>query len=62
MKIGREQLAQLLREQGRHAEAERAERELPAAVDTSVEHDLDLLEGLGLDPLETVKHFTITPR
>ena len=47
MLIGKRQVVHILRDQGRKAEADRAERELPVEVDTV--HDADLLRELGVD-------------
>jgi hypothetical protein len=51
--VSKDQILALLREEGDHDAAARADRELPDEVD--VERDAGLLEGLGLDPKEALQ-------
>ena len=50
MEIPKEQILDLLRQQGDHDKAGQAEQELPDKVDT--ERDSGLLAKLGIDPQE----------
>jgi hypothetical protein len=53
MNIDKEQILQLLRQQGDDAKAQQADQELPGQVDT--DRDAGLLSKFGLDPMELVK-------
>lgn len=53
MQVNKDRILEMLREQGDHDTAARADRELPDEVD--VERDAGLLEGLGLDPKEVLQ-------
>ncbi len=55
MRITRERIVEMLRDQGDADRASRAERELPDEVD--VERDGGVLDGLGLDPKELLQRF-----
>ncbi len=50
MKIDKDPIVNLLREQGHHQKADRADRELPGQVDH--EEHAGLLGQLGVDPKE----------
>ena len=56
MKLDKNAIVDLLREQGQHEHADRASRDLPDDVDHE-EHS-GLLGGLGLDPQDLVKRVT----
>ena len=53
MNIDKEQILQLLRQQGDDDKAQQADQELPGQVDT--DRDAGLLSKFGLDPMELVK-------
>jgi hypothetical protein len=53
MNIDKDQILQLLRQQGDDAKAQQADQELPGQVDT--DRDAGLLSKFGLDPMELVK-------
>jgi len=53
MNIDKEQILQLLRQQGDDDRAQQADQELPGQVDT--DRDAGLLSKFGLDPMELVK-------
>ena len=55
MRLTRERIVEMLRDQGDADRASRAERELPDEVD--VERDRTVLEQLGLDPKEVLQRF-----
>ena len=55
MQIDKETILNLLREQGKTDEAQRAEQELPDQVDT--DRDGDLLERFGIDPQDLLGRF-----
>lgn len=50
MSIDKAQIVQLLRSRGEDEKASQAEADLPDEVDTG--QDADLLEALGIDPVE----------
>ena len=52
MQIDKQQILDLLREQGKHDQAKQAHRDLPDRVDTD-QHS-DMLEKLGLDPQDLI--------
>ena len=52
MQFDKSQVLELLRSQGKHSQADQAEGELPAQVDT--ERDAGLLARLGLTPPEII--------
>jgi hypothetical protein len=53
MQVNKDRILEMLREQGDHDTAARADRELPDEVD--IERDEGRLEGLGLDPKELLQ-------
>jgi len=53
MQVNKDRILEMLREQGDHDTAARADRELPDEVD--IEGDEGRLEGLGLDPKELLQ-------
>jgi hypothetical protein len=53
MQIDKNQILELLRNQGDDAKAQQADQELPGQVDT--DRDAGLLSKFGLDPMELVK-------
>ena len=55
MEIAREQALEFVRSRAGEDGLPRAEQELPAHIDT--ERDAELLNGLGVDPLEVVSQF-----
>ena len=52
MQIPKEQILDLLRQQGKSDQVEQADKELPGQVDT--DRDAGLLSKFGLDPAELV--------
>ncbi len=56
MQIDKETVLNVLREQGRPDEAERARQELPDQVDT--DRDAGLLERFGIDPQDLLSRVT----
>ncbi len=55
MEIAREQVLEFVRSRGGQDGLLRVEQELPAHIDN--ERDAELLNGLGVDPLEVVSQF-----
>jgi hypothetical protein len=55
LEIAREQVLEFVRSRAGDDGLARAEQELPARIDT--ERDAELLDGLGVDPLEVVSQF-----
>lgn len=55
MKIDKEMIISLLREQGNHSQADQAENELPGQVDPA--QDAGLLSKLGINPQELIAKF-----
>ena len=53
MQIDKNQILELLRNQGDDTKAQQADQELPGQVDT--DRDAGLLAKFGLDPMELVK-------
>jgi hypothetical protein len=53
MNIDKNQILELLRSQGDHDKAQRADQELPDQVDT--DRDSGLLSKFGIDPMDLVK-------
>lgn len=58
MQIDKQQIIDLLKQQGDQGKAEEADRELPQQVDTDNEEDKNLLERLGVNPMDLLKRFT----
>ena len=56
MQIDKNVILQLLRQRGDHQNADQADKELPAQVDT--DQHASLLERFGLDPNELLGRFT----
>jgi DNA-binding protein H-NS len=52
MEIPKEQILDLLRQQGKHDQASQAQQELPDQVDT--DQHADLLAKFGIDPTELI--------
>lgn len=55
MRLTRETIVEMLRDQGEADRAIRAERELPDEID--IERDQGVLDELGLDPKELLQRF-----
>lgn len=56
MQIPKEQILQLLQQQGDQGKAQQADQELPGQVDT--EQHAGLLQKLGIDPQQLIAQFT----
>ncbi|HEU4450743.1 MAG TPA: hypothetical protein VFR63_12280 [Gaiellaceae bacterium] len=56
MEIDKDTILGLLRERGQTQEADQAEQELPAQVDT--ERDAGMLKKFGIDPGDLLSRFT----
>ena len=56
MQIPKEQILQLLQQQGDQGKAQQADQELPSQVDT--EQHAGLLQKLGIDPQQLIAQFT----
>lgn len=52
MQLDKQQIIQMLREQGEHAKADQAEQQLPDQVDH--EEHKNLLQQIGVDPHELI--------
>lgn len=52
MQLDKQQIIQMLREQGEHAKADQAEQQLPDQVDH--EEHKNLLQQIGVDPQELI--------
>jgi hypothetical protein len=59
MEIDKQQILQVLRDQGRDAHADQADQALPDKVDT--EEHAGLLSNFGLDPHELIQKLTDGP-
>lgn len=57
MKIDKDQIINMLRDRGDEQEASQAEQELPNQVDTDDAEHQNLLERLGIDPMELAQRF-----
>jgi hypothetical protein len=55
MQIDKAQIIEMLRQQGKNDQAEKADQELPDQVDT--DQHADLLQRFGLDPKELLGRF-----
>lgn len=57
MKLDKDQIVGFLQDKGESQKAKDADEELPQKVDTDKKEDADLLEKLGIDPMELAKKF-----
>ena len=57
MKLDKEQIIGFLKDKGEDQKAKDADHELPQKVDTDKQEDKNLLEKLGIDPMELAKNF-----
>ena len=57
MRIDKDQIIGVLKDQGEDKKAKDADRELPQKVDTEKQEDANLLQKLGIDPMELAKQF-----
>lgn len=57
MKLDKEQIVGFLKDKGEDQKAKDADKELPKNVDTEKQEDKNLLEKLGIDPMELGKKF-----
>jgi hypothetical protein len=57
MNINAEQIISLLRSQGQHSQADAAQAQLPAQVDTDNASHQDMLSKLGINPADLLGKF-----
>jgi hypothetical protein len=57
MKIDKDRIVGLLKDKGENNKATDADEELPPTVDTDKQEHADLLQRLGIDPMELAKQF-----
>lgn len=57
MKLDKDQIVGFLKDKGEGQKAKDADKELPQKVDTDKQEDKNLLEKLGIDPMELGKKF-----
>lgn len=57
MKIDKQQILQHLQQQGSQDKAKQADEELPEQVDTEKDEHQNILQRLGIDPMDLAKKF-----
>jgi hypothetical protein len=57
VKLDKDQIIGFLKDKGEDQKAKDADQELPKKVDTDKQEDKNLLEKLGIDPMELAKNF-----
>lgn len=57
MQIDKQQIIQLLQQQGDQQKADQADQELPQKVDSDSPEHRNLLEKLGINPMDLAKKF-----
>jgi hypothetical protein len=58
MQIDKQQIIDLLKNQGDQQKADQADQELPQQVDSENQEHQNILEKLGINPMDLVKQFT----
>ncbi len=58
MQIDKQQIIDMLSQQGQQDQAQQAEQELPDQVDTDQPEHQNLLERLGINPMDLISKFT----
>ena len=58
MQIDKQQIIQLLMQQGQQDQAQQAEQELPGQVDTDNAEHQNLLQRFGIHPMDLISKFT----
>lgn len=57
MQLDKQQILGFLEDKGEDQKAKQADEELPQKVDTDKQEDANLLQKLGIDPMELAKNF-----
>lgn len=57
MNIDKQQIIDLLRNQGDEQKAQKADQDLPQQVDTDKSEDQNLLQQLGINPMDLAKKY-----
>ena len=57
MRIDKQQILDLLQQQGDQGKAQQADQQLPQQVDSDNPEHRSLLEQLGINPMDLVQHF-----
>ena len=57
MQIDKQQILQLLQNQGDQGKADQADQQLPDQVDTDDQQHQNILQSLGINPMDLAKNF-----
>ena len=57
MQIDKQQILQFLQRQGDQGKADQADQQLPQQVDTDNQEHQNLLQSLGINPMDLAKQF-----
>ena len=57
MQIDKQQILQLLQSQGDQGRADQADQQLPQQVDTDNQEHQNILQSLGINPMDLAKKF-----